>query len=342
MKPHIQNSLLAILFCIFLFAGLQCKKSGKVQPKPDPPVLSTIDPVEGIVGAPVSIKGTNLEDVDKVTFNDVVATTIVQNTSTSITTVVPTGAVPGINKIKVHNSGGTSNEIEFEVFETPEQTDSLPPTLTQVIPSANYTDYPVLIYGDNLSGTVKLTFNGKNATIYTNIQKVITANVPTGLPAGPATIEVTTLKGKKTINFQVQGPPVGGAAPLNFAIITLPPINYVPSISNQWSCGLFSRTGGDEHAGGNFVELNSDTTGNQDFSITGTFEYHFDATKNYNDLNFIEIINHSTNDTLAGQFSSKFSNPCVLKMVLISSKTGTIDTCIYDRRNDQPDLTCEE
>ncbi|SHM01145.1 IPT/TIG domain-containing protein [Chitinophaga sp. CF418] len=333
MKQMVRINQLFLLLLIILFTGPQCGKSSKKEVIPVP-ALSSVSPVKGIIGEPVTVNGQNMGSADKITFNST-ASTIVGNTSTAITTVVPAGATIGVNKIAVYTSGGKSNELQFEVIKEPDNIDPLPPTLSKIIPAANFTEYPVLIYGDNLSGAISVTFNDKDAVVYTNNKKVITVTVPKDLPAGTVTVKVKTVKGMSTLNFQVSGPPPGGPASVNFSIIAIPPPNYVPAISNNWTCGLFSKQDGN-----NFVDLNTDD-GTFNYDVTGTYEYHFNANKDYNDLNYIEFTNKKTGETFAGQFSSSTANPCVLKMVLISSKTGTISTCTFDRRSNDPNLQCD-
>jgi hypothetical protein len=143
------------------------------------------------------------------------------------------------------------------------------------------------------------------------------------------------LKGTATISFQVQGPPPGGPATLDFSIVDIPPPAYVPAISNNWTCGLFSI-----ETDSTFVDLNSDPEFDQTYTINGKFEYDFKD--DYNNLNYIEFTNTETGETFAGQFSSSSGTPCILKMILISSKTGTLSECTFDLRINEPDLICDE
>lgn len=330
MKRAIHNRYILVLFLSLILICPQCKKD-----KTDPPSLSGISPASGIAGDPVTITGANLQNADKVTFSGK-QSVLVQTSSTSLTTVVPDGTAPGVNKIMVSNSGGSSNELDFEVFEKPDIIDQLPPTLTKSIPVSNYNGYPVLIYGDNLSGTLSVTFNDKRAEIFTNNQKVITTIVPDDLPAGAVTIKVKTVKGEEELDFQVLGASPTGPASANFSIVDVPPPNYVPTISNDWTCGLFS---GNQDS--TFVDLDSDSEdGDENFKITGRYEYNFDDARNYNQLNYVEFTNKETGEVFAGQFSATSDNPCILKMVLISSKTGTVSTCTFDRTID-PFVECE-
>ena len=322
MERAIKYPKAIFLFLLLALLYMQCGKGSKAVI--NTPALDGVQPASGIIGDPVTVSGRNLQNADRITFNGV-ASNIVQSTASSITTVVPPGVSPGINKIAAHTSGGGSNELQFEVIKTPDHIDDGPPTLSKAIPGANYTEYPVLIYGDNLSGVVSITFNNKAAVIFTNNKKVITTTVPEGIGAGTVKIAVKTVKGTSTLDFQVKGPPPAGPASVNFSIISIPPPNYVPVISNNWTCGLFSAT-----TGNNFVDLNKKDS-NNNLIISGSYEYRFDKAAGYNALNYVEFTNKETGEVFAGQFSATTDTPCILKMVLISSLSGEVTTCTFDR-----------
>jgi len=78
-----------------------------------PPFLETL-PAFGVVGAPITILGTNLTGATSVTFNGAAATfTVVSNTE--ISTTVPTGATTG--KVQVDTPNGTlSSNGPFRVL----------------------------------------------------------------------------------------------------------------------------------------------------------------------------------------------------------------------------------
>lgn len=332
MKTTTNSRFCILIFLIIAVIGLNCSKK---EPKDLSPILESLEPVDGLQGDPVTLKGLNLKNVNSVTVGDK-PSKIIQISDNIITTVVPESVALGVINIKVAASSGSSNSLPFTVLKTPEHVDNAPPALTKVIPAANFTDYPVLLYGNNLSGVIKISFGGKSAPIFTNNQRVVTTSVPKDLPAGKVKVEIRTMKGTSTIDFQVSGAPPAGPA-VNFNIVNIPPPNYIPGISNQWSCGLFSSTDGKT-----FVDLNSADENFENFSISGTYEYEFDKTRNYNTLNYVEYTNKTTGETFAGQFSSASGNPCVLRMVLISSKTGQVFNCTFDRRVDQPDLQCDD
>ena len=324
-----KNLLLLLLLACLLS---QCKNgNGDSVPAP---VITSVNISYGIVGDPVIVNGSNLGNATSITFSGK-SSTIISNTATQLTTVVPPAATPGKNDIVVNTAGGSSNKLSFDVLRIPDVVDSLPPTIEKTIPEQNFSQYPVLLFGDQLSGVMRVSFNDISAEIYTNNRNVVTVTVPDGLPTGNVQIKVITAKGTATKNFHVQGPPPGGPPNLNFSIVDIPPPTYVPSISNNWSCGLFSA-----QTDSTFVELNSDPEFDDTFLING--QMAFDYENNYNSRNYVEFTNEVTGETFAGHFSASSDNPCILKMVLISSVTGTVTECTFDRRVNDATLDCDE
>ena len=90
-----------------------CKKDKKEDPAPAKPAITALSPTSGMVGASVTITGTNLSSATSVKFNGTAATSVSANTATSVTAVVPTGATTG--NVTVTTSAGTSNEMTFTV-----------------------------------------------------------------------------------------------------------------------------------------------------------------------------------------------------------------------------------
>lgn len=325
MKTSTLKLSLLILIASSVLINLNCKKTKK---EIDLPSIDSLVPEYGTIGDVVVIHGKNLVDIDQVTFQGVMSK-IVNVNATQLTTVVPNGVSAGMINVAVRNEGGASNQLSYELFAKPAHVDSLPPKLKNVYPSASYTEYPVLIYGDYLSGVLKVTFNDKPATIFTNNQNVVTTTVPKDLAPGKITIKVVTMKGESTFNFQTLGPPPTPSN-VNFSIINIPPPNYLPSISNNWSCGLFAKRETTADGYVHFVDLNSDSNFDENYNITGRYKYNFDKQAGYNVSNYVEIINKAESDTLVGAFSSKFDRPCVYEMVLISSKTKGVFRCTFD------------
>ena len=317
-----------IIIGVILMTILSCSEKDVEQPE-----IISVDPSKGLIGDPVVIKGVNLSNASSISFSGA-SSLILNNSTTEISSVVPSGAKTGINNIVVQTKGGASNELQFEVIPEPENTDPFPPEIEKTIPASNYIDYPVLIYGKFLSGVISITFDDVEAEVFTNNQRVITTTVPKGVPNGSTSIKIRTVQGTSTIDFNVQGPPPNGVIPVNFSIMNIPPPNYLPIISNAWSCGVFEQT-----SDSTFVDFGSENNDNT-FNVNGKFEYHFDTSKGYNEQNYVEITNKLTGEILAGQFSSVSDNPCIYRMVLISSLSGEVFECTVDASGDFPD--CNE
>lgn len=316
----IENKHNLILSVFVLFTILSC------EPKEVPvPIIDSITPVKGYIGDPVILTGQNLNNPDKILFNQT-ESEYALGTKNSITILVPPGADIGLNKITIKNKGGDSNMFTYEVLEDNRVVDLAPPKIVSLYPASNFIKYPLLIYGENLS-VAQVSFNEIISPIYTNNRNVVTTIIPDGLPSGVVKLKITTPKGESNIiDFTVSGSPPPGVPVVNFSIVSIPPPTYVPTISNNWSCGLYADQGN-----GRFIDLNSvDSDGN--FSIEGYYEFKYDDQKKYNSLNFVQIVNKKTGETWAGQFSSEFGNPCVLKMILVSTLTGEVFVCDFDRR----------
>ena len=330
MKKTLNYPILILLAGLIFFTVRCGKKSGS-----NPPAITTVDPTGGLPGDPVTIQGTDLTGATSVSFNSTTST-VIAATSTSVTTVVPTAATIGANKITVTTPSGTSGNIAFTVYKPSPFEDNAPPAIVKMIPQSNYSDYPLLISGNNLSGVYSIKFNDKDAVISTSNHTCITTVVPKDLPAGDVTITIyTNKKPTATSHFQVLGPAPSGNVPVNFSVVTIPPPNYVPSISNAW------------HSPCNLFEGNPDSTfdviqnGQGIVLGSGVFHYHFNSTLGYTDLNYIQFTYASSGETYAGMFTSKTANPCILKMILISSTTGKVDSCIFNQKDNDPDLPCD-
>ena len=84
---------------------------------PAAPSISSISPVTGVVGAPVTIQGTNFSPTPSenlVTFNGGVIATVDQASASEISTAVPAGAVSG--PVRVEVAGETALSPSFQVI----------------------------------------------------------------------------------------------------------------------------------------------------------------------------------------------------------------------------------
>lgn len=136
-------------------------------------------------GQTVEILGNGLTGTTKVQFGSGTATfTVVSDTY--ITAVVPSSGTTG--SVVVTTPGGTL---------TSKQTFKVVPVITSFSPPSGPVGTPVTITGSGFTGATKVSFGGKNATVFTvNSGTQITATVPNGAVTGK--IKVTTAGGIAT------------------------------------------------------------------------------------------------------------------------------------------------
>lgn len=149
------------------------------------PVVSSLAPASGAVGAAVTIGGSGFTGAKSVKFDGKTALfTVVADTQ--IATTVPLGARSG--PIAVTTKLGTALSSEpFLVL----------PTVTSFSPVAAKVGRKVTIHGSGFAGATAVSFNGTSATrITVSSDRTIGAYVPTGATTGA--ISVTTPSGTAT------------------------------------------------------------------------------------------------------------------------------------------------
>jgi PKD domain/Glucodextranase, domain B/IPT/TIG domain len=152
------------------------------------PSISSLVPTSGIVGASVTINGSNFGPTQgngKVTFNGTTAT-INTWSATQITTKVPAGATTG--SVIVTAGGGVSSKgVTFTVIP--------PPSITSISPTSGATGTSVTINGSNFGstqGTSTVTFNGVPGTVTSWSSTKVVAPVPAAASTGNVVITVST------------------------------------------------------------------------------------------------------------------------------------------------------
>jgi hypothetical protein len=154
------------------------------------PTITGLSPASGVVGAQITIEGTNFTGITSVTFNGVSASFTV-NSATSISAVVPAGATTGPISVITANHSATSSNFQVNTQNT---------TYTWRVNSGNWTDADnwvpvrnnpstadVLIFDGDLtsSPTINVNFtssqtigqlkfiNGINATLNVAADKIL-------------------------------------------------------------------------------------------------------------------------------------------------------------------------
>ena len=189
------------------------------------PTVTSISPNIGstLGGQLVTISGTNLANVNSVTFGTLSVTPF-SKTSTSLQVNTPVQSNPGSVNITVSSPSGSITQLGGYTYYAP-------PTITSVSPNSGSTsgNQLVTIYGTNLQTTYQVLFGVYAATVQsssTNQITVLTPNVPS---AGSVDISLTTLGGTTTsvgaftytipfspltVQFVGYTPPSGGSLPL--------------------------------------------------------------------------------------------------------------------------------
>ena len=165
---------------------------------PTPSIL-TLSPASGAVGAIVTITGTNFDltpTYNVITFNGVTSL-VTASTSTSLTTIVPSGATTG--KIALTLNGVTvSSGLDFTVMPSP--------TITSFSPVSGVVGTVINITGSNFSSDETantVTFNGIPAVVEASSSTVLTTTVPAGAKSGPISIMVNGVTVTSLIDFEV-------------------------------------------------------------------------------------------------------------------------------------------
>jgi hypothetical protein len=149
------------------------------------PLITNIAPLQGPVGAVVTITGANFgatKSTSTVKFNGTTATPTSWS-ATSIVVPVPTGATTGPLVVTV--GGLSSNGITFTVLPTP--------TITSLSPTSGAVGTSVTITGTNFGSTQSsstVTFNGVGAAPTSWTATRIIVLVPTGATTGPVVVTV--------------------------------------------------------------------------------------------------------------------------------------------------------
>lgn len=151
-----------------------------------PPSISSLSPNTGMVGASITINGSNFgpsQGSSTVTFNGTAATPTSWS-ATSITLPVPTGATTGTVVVTVN--GAASNAVQFTVV-------GPTPSITSITPTGASVGTSVTIAGTNFGstqGSSTVTFNGTSASPASWSNASIVAPVPTGATSGNVVVTV--------------------------------------------------------------------------------------------------------------------------------------------------------
>ena len=177
---------------------------GDDEEEPEPlvaPVVTAVNPVEGLPGTVVTITGTDLQDVSTVRFGSLDAADFNpgNNTATTITVTVPDNAAPGATTITVTSPGG-SDTFDFTVLE--EEEPVVAPTITSFDPMEGPVGTTITITGtgfaaDNIESIMMGEMAIEDFTVVD--ENTVTFAVPEGAETG--TITITPVEGEAVVSI---------------------------------------------------------------------------------------------------------------------------------------------
>jgi hypothetical protein len=189
------------------------------------PRITGFSPGNGVVGASVTINGSNFTGATAVTWNGTSSTFIV-NASNKITATVPAGATTG--KIGVTTPAGTA---------TSGASFSVKPGITSFTPTGGAVGTSVTITGTTFTGAMSVKFNGMSAAFSVNSTTEITATVPANAITGPISVTTPGGTGTSAANFTV-APRITGVVPASGpagASVTINGANLTGATSVQFN-----------------------------------------------------------------------------------------------------------
>ncbi len=169
--------------CMLVLVAASCSKEGSG----NGPSFDNITPSSVLTGDQITVTGKNLEDASVKIGG--ISVDVENNTATSLTTWVPSGASIGAQAVEVSNAKG-STKANITVTGA-----GAPPVITSITPSSVARGGVITINGTGLAGAV-VRVATKVATVNSNTATTITAVVPTtGIALGAAAVDVITALG---------------------------------------------------------------------------------------------------------------------------------------------------
>jgi hypothetical protein len=172
---------------------------------PPPPAITSFSPSAAAAGARVTFAGSALwlgDGATRVSFNGVYANSLSFTSGTSMSAIVPSGAITGPITIQTV-AGSFTTPSNFTVTSSYQ-----PPTLSMFSPTSGAAGTTVSIFGQNFAGATGVSFNGLSATFTVDpYGQLITATVPAGAMTGPITVNNPAGSATSSTSFTIIPPP---------------------------------------------------------------------------------------------------------------------------------------
>lgn len=189
------------IFTALALFGLVVGLATCSEPEKPKPAITSIDPVQGPTGTPVTITGENLTSAESASFGSVTST-LASKSAVKIETVVPPGLLPGALMVSVKTDAATSNTISFLVLPSE-------PEITSIEPAKASVGMTVTLQGKNLNTASSVLFGTKaTSTFISKSDTEVKLVVPDGLSPGALDVTVNTEGGtSQKATFTIVGKP---------------------------------------------------------------------------------------------------------------------------------------
>ena len=187
------------------------------------PVISGFTPGTGTTGTTVTITGVNFTGATAVSFNGTSAPSFTVDSSTRITTLVPSGATTGT--ISVTTLGGTATSSSNFTVTVVQPV----PAITSFTPTSGRIGAAVTITGSNFTGASQVRFNGISAPFTVISNTAIVTGVPSGATSGKISVTSSGGTGISSSNFSVSSrniaPQISSFSPTSGTVGTAVTVN---------------------------------------------------------------------------------------------------------------------
>ncbi len=174
--------------------------------KANSPLITSVAPASGPIGAKVVLTGKNLTGTTSVQFNYYTSATFTVDSDTQITVIVPNTSS---GTIRVTTRFGTcSSPTSFTVAA------DAAPTVTSFSPSEGGIDQTVVILGTGFTGASTVSFNG-TPSYYLSVDSDtrITTRVPSVATTGKIRVVTPLGSGESSTDFKVRTPVINAITP---------------------------------------------------------------------------------------------------------------------------------
>lgn len=186
--------------------------SATARPLASAPTITGFTPSHALVGATVTVSGTNLTGAEQVLFNNMAATNIAVNADgTQLTATVNSETADGAALISVVTPGGTATSTQNFTVDPPtgapaqtgKATTKMKPVILSFAPLRGKVGSKLTIRGVNFGGATSVKLAGVKALFKVPNAKEIVVTVPKKAHSGAITVATQIGSATKSLHFIV-------------------------------------------------------------------------------------------------------------------------------------------